>query len=130
MCQATQDVLFNLCISTDSQKQTATPFVDSVSISTQPKDCKVVLEDISFSCGVAKLQILDLSQDKTHTTDSHHTSESDFLKNLCLKTPIAYGNSNDEQWTLLDDKVSDNLHMCTTLADTISLLQESVILKL
>ena len=97
-----------------------------MSISTQLKDCKVVLEDISFSCGAAKLQMLDLSQDKTHTTDSHHTSESDFLKNLCLKTPIAWGNSIDERWTLLDDKVSDNLHMCATLADTISLLEESI----
>ena len=69
--------------STYLQKQTATTFVPSVPFSTQLKDCKVVLEDISFSCGAAKLQMLDLSQDKTHTT------ESDFLKNLCLKTPIA-----------------------------------------
>ena len=97
-----------------------------MSISTQLKDFKIVLEDISFSCGAAKLQMLDLSQDKTHTTDSHHTSESDFLKNLCLKTPIACGNSIDERWTLLDDKNSDNLHMCTTLADTILLPQESI----
>ena len=83
-------------------------------------------EDISFSCGAAKLQMLDLSQDKTHTTDSHSTTESDFLKNLCLKTPIAWGNSVDKRWTLLDDKVSDKLHMCATLADTLSLLQESI----
>ena len=105
------------------EKQTATPFVPNMSISTQLKDCKVVYEDISFSCGAAKLQMLDLSQDKTHTTDSHHTSQSDFLKNLRLKTPIAWGNSIDERWTLLDDKVSGNLHMCATLADTISLLE-------
>ena len=59
-----------------------TPFVPSVLISTQLKDCscRVVLEDISFSCGAAMLQMLDLSQDKTHTTDSHHTTESDFLR--------------------------------------------------
>ena len=36
------------------------------------------------------------------------------------------GNSIDEQCTLLDDKVSANLHMCTTLADTISPLEESI----
>ena len=60
--------------STDFKKQTATPFVPSVSISTQLKDCRVVLEDISFSCGAAKLQMLDPSQDKTHMTDSHHTT--------------------------------------------------------
>ena len=85
--------------STDSQKQTATPFVPSISFSTQLKDCKVVLEDISFSCGAAKLQMLDRSQDETHTTDSHSTTESDFLKNLCLKAPIAWGNSVDKRWT-------------------------------
>ena len=93
-----------------------------MSISTHLKDCKVVLEDISFSCGAAKLQMLDLSQDKTHMTDSHHTTESDFLKNLCLKTPIAWGNSIDERWTQLDDKVSNKLHMCANLAETVSLL--------
>ena len=97
-----------------------------MSISTHLKDCKVVLEDISFSCGAAKLQMLDLSQDKTHMTDSHHTTESDFLKNLCLKTPIASGNSIDERWTQLDDKVSIKLHMCTTLAETVSNLQETI----
>ena len=52
--------------STDLEKQTVTPFVPSVSISTQLKDCSVVLQDISFSCGAAKLQMLGLSQDKTH----------------------------------------------------------------
>ena len=113
--------------STDLQKQTAPPFVPSIPFSTQLKDCKVVLEDISFSCGAAKLQMLDLSQDKTHTTDSHNATESDFLKNLSLKTPIAWGNSVDKRWrTLLDDKVSDKLYMCATLADTLSLLQESI----
>ena len=76
--------------STNLQKQTATSFVPSVPFSTQLKDCKVALEDISFSCGTAKLQMLDLSQDKTHTTDSDNTTENDFLKNLCLKTPIAW----------------------------------------
>ena len=78
------------------------------------EDCKVVLEDISFSWCAAKLQMLHLSKDKTHTTDSHHTTESDFLKNLCLETPIGWANSVDERWTQLDDKVSDKLHMCDT----------------
>ena len=96
-----------------------------MSISTQLKDCKVVLENISFSCGNAKLQ-MDLSQDETHATDSHHATESNVLKNLCLKTPTAWGNSIVERWIQLDDKVSDKLHMCATLADTISLLQQSI----
>ena len=66
-----------------------------MSISTQLKDCKVVLEDISFSCGAAKLQMLDLSQDKTHMTDSENISENNFI-NLCLKTPTAWGKAVDE----------------------------------
>ena len=70
--------------------------------------------------------MLDLSQDETHTTDSHNTTESDFLKNLCFKTPIAWDNLVDKRWTLLDYKVTDKLHMCGTLADTLSLLQESI----
>ena len=112
--------------STDFEKQTAAPFVPSMSISTQMKECRVVFEDISFSRSTAKLQMLDLSQDKTHTADSYHTTESNFLKNLCLKTPVAWGNSVDERWTQLDDKVSDKLHMCATLAETLTLLQESI----
>ena len=59
-------------------------------------------------------------------TDSHHTTQSDFLKNLCLKIPIAWGNSIDERWTQLDDKVSIKLHMCTTLAKIVSHLQETI----
>ena len=55
----------------------------------QVRDCKEVLEGISLTCGAAKFQMLDLIQDKTHTIDSHHTTEINFLKNLCLKTPIA-----------------------------------------
>ena len=58
--------------------------------------------------------------------DSHNTTESDFHKNLCLKTPIAWCNSVDKQWTQLDDKVSDTLYICATLADTLYLLEESI----
>ena len=94
--------------------------------SNSVKILKVVLEDISLSCGAAKLQMLDPIHDETHTTDLHCTTESNFLKNLCLKTPIAWGNSIDEQWTQLDDKVSIKLHMCTTLAETVALLQEKI----
>ena len=97
-----------------------------MSISTHLKDCKVDLEDVSFSCGAAKLQMLDMSQDKTHMTDSHHTTQSCFLKNLCFKTTIAWGNSIDERWTQLDDKANIKLHMCTTLAETVSHLQKTI----
>ena len=79
-----------------------------------------------MSCGAAKLQMLDPTQDETHMTDSHHATESNFLKNLCLKTPIAWGNSIDERWTELDDKVSIKLHMCTTFEETAALFQETI----
>ena len=62
-------------------------------------------------------------------TDSHHTTESNFLKNLCLETPIAWSNSIDEQWTELDDKVSIKLHICTILAETVALLQETIYIE-
>ena len=99
----------------DLKNSTAAPIVPPTSILTQVRDCKVVLEDIYLSCGAPKLQMLDPIQDETHMTDSHHTTESNFFKNLCLKTPIAWSNSIDEQWTELHDKVRIKLHMCTTL---------------
>ena len=85
-----------------------------------------VLENNSLSCGAAKLQMMDLIQDKTQMVDSHHTTESNFLQTLCLKTPIAWGDSIDERWTELDDKVSIQLHMCTNLVVIVSLLQETI----
>ena len=117
MCQATQDRHFDLSIiktyivlnninksnlsqhcenSNDLKNSTAAPVILSTSILTQVRDSKVVLEDISLFYGAAKLQMLDPIQNETYTTDSHHTTESNFLKNLCLKTPIAWGNSIDE----------------------------------
>ena len=90
--------------SNDLKTSTAAPIVPSTSILTQLRDCKVVLEDISLFCCAAKLQILDPIQDEMNTTGSHHKTESNFFKNLCLKTPIAWGNSIDEQWTELDGK--------------------------
>ena len=95
--------------SNNLKDSTAAPSIQCTFILIQVRDCKVVLEDISLSCGAAKLQMLDPIQDKTYTIDSHHTTESNFLKNLCLKTPIVRGNSTDEQWTELDDKVSINV---------------------
>ena len=60
------------------------------------------------------LLLLHCSQ-QSPTTDSQHTTESDFLNNLCLKAPAARGNSVDEWWTQLNDKVSGKLHICATL---------------
>ena len=44
--------------STNLQKQAATPFTPSMSISTHLNDCKVVLVDILFSFGALKLRCL------------------------------------------------------------------------
>ena len=43
-----------------------------------------------------------------------------------MKTPVAWRNSVDERWTQLDDNGGDKLHMCATLAETLTLLQESI----
>ena len=69
--------------------------------------------------------MLDLSQDKTHTTDSHHTFKSDLLQNLCLKTPIASGNAIDEYGHNWMVKLVTNFICCAVLADTILLPQRA-----
>ena len=51
--------------SNDLKNSTAAPIIPSTSIPMQIRDCKVVLEDISWSCGAAKLQMLDPIQDET-----------------------------------------------------------------
>ena len=103
------------------EKETATLFVPSVSISTQLKGCSWGYLFFLW-CGKAP----DAGAQLIHTTDLHHTTESDFVKNLCLKTSVAWGNSVDEQWTQLDDKVNVKLHICATLAETPTPLQESI----
>ena len=56
---------WNHCqISNDLINPTATPITSSVSIPIQVRDCKVVLEEISLTCGAAKLQLLDLIRTK------------------------------------------------------------------
>ena len=45
--------------SNDLKNSTAASIIPSTSILAQVRDCKVVLEDISLSCGAAKLQMLD-----------------------------------------------------------------------
>ena len=80
----------------DSLNLTATNASSSTESINQIKNCKVVLEDIAVSCGAVKLQVLDSCQDKTHTSKPHHTSDSDFLRNLQMKTPIAWANLTDK----------------------------------
>ena len=43
-----------------------------------------------------------------------------------MKTPVSSGNSIHEQWTKLGDNVSVKSHMCTTLEETVALLQETI----
>ena len=40
-----------------------------------------------------------------------------------------WGSSCDEQWRQLDDKVSITLHMCTTLVEPVSLVQETIYME-
>ena len=70
--------------------------------------------------------MLDLNQYKTAAEDWHCTAESNFLKDLCLKTGIEWGNSIDELKAKQDEKVSEKLQMCAILVDTLSFLQESI----
>ena len=55
-----------------------------------------------------------------------HITQLKVISLRTCETPIAWGNSIDEHWTELDDKISIKLHMCTTLAETVSLLQETI----
>ena len=112
--------------SKDSIVSTAAKTFSSSASIPQVRDCKVVLEDISISCGAEKLKMLDLCQEKTHTTEPHHTADSDFLEDLRLKTPIAWGKMIDKRWVQLDEKVYANLHDCATVTESLSLLQETI----
>ena len=89
-----------------------------VSTASLVKDCKVVLEDISFSRDAVKL-----SQESTHTTSSHLTREKRLLVGLNVKTPIAWGEANDECWAQLDVIVSSKLINCNSLTERLDLLQ-------
>ena len=55
-----------------------------------------------------------------------HITQLKVISLRTCETPIAWGNSIDEHWTELDDKISIKLHMCTTLAETVSLLLETI----
>ena len=55
-----------------------------------------------------------------------HITQLKVISLRICETPIAWGNSIDEHWTELDDKISIKLHMCTTLAETVSLLLETI----
>ena len=68
--------------SNDLKNPIATPIILPVSIPTKHRDCKVILKDISLSCGAAKLQMLDLIQNEIHMTDSQHKTESHLLGHL------------------------------------------------
>ena len=69
--------------------------------------------------------MLDLSHNKTYMTDSHHRINH-FSKELVLENADCMDKSIDKQWTQLYDKVSEKPHMCASVVDTLSLLEESI----
>ena len=75
----------------------------SISITSKPivsaarvKDCKVVLEDISSSCDAEKLKMVHTNQENSRTTNSDLTKEDRLIEDSSVKTPIAWGEANDE----------------------------------
>ena len=54
------------------------------------KSCKVVLEDISSKCAAEKLKTLNLTLEKRHKSNNSRPTEMTFLKDLQVKTPIAW----------------------------------------
>ena len=56
-------------------------------------------------------------------TDSNCTEEEIALMNIKLKTPVAWGELNDERWIQLDDAVSSKLSNYTTLSARVTALE-------
>ena len=79
----------------DLSKSISTSSKSVVSTVTHVKDCKVVLEDISSSHDAVKLDMLNISQENTHTTSSHLIEEEKLLEDWSVTTPIAWGRAND-----------------------------------
>ena len=90
------------------------------------KDCKVVVEDISLSCEAANGLMLEPRLEKTHMTTPHLTNEEILLSKISLKTPIGWGKMNDERWSKLDDVVNNKLNNQGSLADKITLLENTI----
>ena len=109
----------------DLNKSISTLSKSTVSTAALVKDCKVVLEDISSSCDAVKLKTQEISQENTHTTSSHLTTEKRLLEGLSGETPIAWGKANDEQWTQLDGIVSRKLKNCHSLIEQVELQQNT-----
>ena len=110
----------------DLNKPISTSSKTVLSAAVHVKDCKVVLEDISFSRDAVKLKMPNTSQENTHTTSSHLIKEERFLEGLSMKTPIAWGKANDERWAQLDDVVSSKLKKCNSLKERLDLLQNTI----
>ena len=85
------------------------------------KTVSIFLEGVSFFLGATMFQMLNLSEDKTHIHDTHHTTETDSLKKLCLKTIIAWSNTSDDWLTQLDDKGNEKFHVCNLNRSTMFL---------
>ena len=70
--------------------------------------------------------MLNTSRENTYTTSSHLTKGGRLLEGSSVKTPIAWGKVNDENWAQLDDVVSSKLKNCNSLTEQLDLLQNAI----
>ena len=89
-----------------NQKHVLTPATDKPRVSQKVnaplKNCKVVLEDISFHSVAGKHNPLKQCQGNPHMTPSRDSVEKKYLQDLTVKRPISWGNMNDKHWSILD----------------------------
>ena len=112
------------------QKDAPIPTTDTPSLSRKVnvplRNCKVVLEDISFHSVAGKYKTLKQCQGNIHTKPFRDTVERKSLQDLTGKRPISWGKMNDKRWSALDSAVQTQLHPCNTLSVRVKLLEDTI----
>ena len=112
------------------QKDAPIPATDTPSLSRKVnvplRNCKVVLDDISFGSVAGKHNTLKQCQGSPHTTPSQGTVEKKSLQDLTVKRPISWGKMNDKRWSTLDSAVQALVHPCNTFPVTVKLLEDTI----
>ena len=100
----------------EKQKDASIPVTDAPNLSRKVnvplKNCKVVLEDISFHSAAGKHNTLKQCQGNPHMTPSCDSSEKKSYQYLTVKRPISCGKMNDERWSILGSAMQAQLHPC------------------
>ena len=113
-----------------NQKHVLTPATDKPRVSQKVnaplKNCKVVLEDISFHSVAGKHNPLKQCQGNPHMTPSRDSVEKKYLQDLTVKRPISWGNMNDKHWSILDSAMKAQLHPFNSLSVRVKLLEDTV----